>query len=89
MANTCECYFTEKFMLRVDQLNYHKRYELLKTGFKHRGLLQYRVVIGGMPINVGCINVTTPNKYNTYFESIGALMEAWFVHHKKTDLQHF
>ena len=53
-----------------------------KTGFEHRGLLHYKVVIGGMPINVDYINVTTPNKYNTYSESIGALLGAWFVHHK-------
>ena len=53
-----------------------------KTGFEHRGLLQYRVIIGGMPINADFINVTTPNRFNTYSESIGALMEAWSVHHK-------
>jgi hypothetical protein len=53
-----------------------------KTGFEHRGLLQYRVVIGGMPINADFINVTTPNRFNTYSEPVGALMEAWSVHHK-------
>ena len=48
-----------------------------KTGFKHHGILQYRVVIGGMPLDADFINDTTPNKYNTYSKSIGALMEAW------------
>ena len=58
-----------------------------KPGFEHQGLLQYRVVIGGMPINADYINVTTPNKYNTYSECIGALMEAWSVHHKTDGCQ--
>ena len=53
-----------------------------KTGFEHRGLLNYRVIIGGMPVNADFVNVTTPNKHNTYSEAIGALMEAWSVHHK-------
>ena len=55
----------------------------LKTGFQHRGLASYRVVIGGMPINVDYINVQpTTNVLNTYSEPIGALIEAWGVHHK-------
>lgn len=53
-----------------------------KTGFEHRGLLNYRVIIGGMPVNADFVNVTTPTKHNTYSEAIGALMEAWSVHHK-------
>ena len=36
-----------------------------KTGFEHRGILQYKVVKGGMTLNADFINVTTPDKYNT------------------------
>ena len=82
MANPCECFFFEKFVLCVDQFKSDKWYELFKSGFKHCGLLNYRVVIVGMPVNVEFVNVTTLNKYNTYSESIDALMEAWSVHHK-------
>ena len=35
-----------------------------------------------MPVNADVINLTSPIKYSTYSESIGALMEAWSVHHK-------
>ena len=54
----------------------------LKTGFERRGLLNYRVVTGGMPVNADFINVTSPNKYNTYSKPIGALMKARSTHHK-------
>ena len=56
----------------------------LKSGFEYHGLLQHFVVIGGMPLNADfkIIIVTTPTKYNTYSECVGALMEAWAVHHK-------
>ena len=46
------------------------------TGFEHRGLLNYSIMIDGMPVNADFIDVTTPNKYNTYSESISTLMEA-------------
>ena len=46
------------------------------TGFKHCGLLNYSIMIDGMPVNADFIDVTTPNKYNTYSESISTLMEA-------------
>ena len=57
----------------------------LKTGFQHRGLLQYRIVVGGMPLNADYVTVRNPTSYNTYSEPIAALMEAWSVHHKSTD----
>ena len=53
-----------------------------KSGFEHRRLASYRVVIGGMPVNAHFISVTNTNRFNTHSESIGALMEARSVHHK-------
>ena len=86
MANPCECFFFEKFVLCVDQFKSDKWYELFKSGFKHCGLLNYSIMIDGMPVNADFIDVTTPNKYNTYSESISTLMEAWSVHHKTDGL---
>ena len=54
----------------------------MKTAFEHRGIQNYRVVVGGMPLNADFVNVTNPYSYNTYSESVSALMEAWSVHHK-------
>ena len=54
----------------------------LSTQFQHRGLLQYRVVIGGLPLNADWVNVYNTSGQNTFSESLYALMEAWSVHHK-------
>ena len=53
-----------------------------KTGFEYHGILQYRVVICGVPLNTDLSMLQLPNKYNMYSESIIALMEAWSVHQK-------
>jgi hypothetical protein len=56
----------------------------LRSGFEHRGLLRYRILIGGLPLNADWVEVSKgdPYKYDTYSESIGTLLEAWSVHHK-------
>ena len=54
----------------------------LSTQFQHHDLLQYCVVIGGLPLNADWVNVYNPTGQNTFSESINALMEAWSVHHK-------
>jgi len=54
----------------------------LNTQFQHCGLLQYRVVIGGLPLNADWVNVYNKTGQNTFSESLYALMEAWSVHHK-------
>ena len=50
--------------------------------FQHCGLLQYHVVIGGLPLNADWVNVYNPIGQNTLLESIHALMEVWSIHHK-------
>ena len=72
-------FFVMTNLARTNDMNY------LKTGFQHRGLLSYRIVVGGMPLNADFVTVRNPNSYNTYSEPIAALMEAWSVHHKSTD----
>ena len=48
----------------------------LSTQFQHCGLLQYRVVIGGLPLNADWVNVYNPSGQNMFSESLYALMEA-------------
>ena len=45
----------------------------LSTQFQHRGLLQYRVVIGGLPLNADWVNVYNTSGQNTFSESLYAL----------------
>ena len=54
----------------------------LKSGFEHRALLKYRILLGGQALSADWITVSDLNKFNTYSEAVGALMEAWSVHHK-------
>ena len=54
----------------------------LNTQFQHHGLLQFRVVIGGLPLNSDWVNVYNSNGQNTFSEPLYALMETWSVHHK-------
>ena len=54
----------------------------LSIQFQHHGLLQYRAVIGGLPLNADWVNVYNPVGQNTFSEPIHVLMEAWSVHHK-------
>ena len=46
----------------------------------------YRIIVGGMPLNADYVTVGNPNSYDTYFDPIAALMEAWSVHHKNTGM---
>jgi len=57
----------------------------LKTGFMHRGLVRYRVLIGGFPLNADWVTVKEEGvgiTDQTYGEAITTLMEAWSVHQK-------
>ena len=47
----------------------------LNTQFQHRGLLQSRSVIGGLPLNADWINVYNQTSHNTFSELLYALME--------------
>ena len=65
--------------------NFVNNMNFLKSGFEHRGLLRYPVLLGGLPLNTDWINVQPVNPANinnTYSEAIQNLMEAWSVHHK-------
>jgi hypothetical protein len=57
----------------------------LKTGFMHRGLVRYRILIGGFPLNADWVTVQEEGvgiTDQTYGEAITTLMEAWSVHQK-------
>ena len=55
----------------------------LKSGLKHRGLKQYRILIGGLPLNTDWVTIqNNAHSTHTYSKEIGALMEVWSVHHK-------
>lgn len=70
-------FFTLTDMANPNNANY------LKSGFEHRGLKQYRILIGGLPLNADWVTVQNDaHTTHTYSEAIGALMEAWSVHHK-------
>jgi hypothetical protein len=71
-------FFTFTDQTKREDMNY------LRSGFEHRGLLRYRILIGGLPLNADWVEVSKgdPVKYDTYSEAIGTLMEAWSVHHK-------
>ena len=63
-------FFVMTNLSRANDMNY------LKTGFQHRCLLSYRIIVGGMPLNADYVIVQNPTCYNTYSEPIAALMEA-------------
>jgi hypothetical protein len=71
-------FFTMTNQNTKENINY------LRSGFEHRGLLRYRLVMGGMPLNADWTQVVADHdgKYNIYSEATQALMEAWSVHHK-------
>ena len=57
----------------------------LKSGFMHRGLIRYRILIGGFPLNADWVTVKEEGvgiTDQTYGEAITTLMEAWSVHQK-------
>ena len=63
------------FFVMTDQST-RQNTNYLNTQFQYRGLLQYRVVIGGLPLHADWVNVYNPNGQNTFSESLYALMEA-------------
>jgi hypothetical protein len=71
-------FFTFTDQTKRENMNY------LRSGFEHRGLLRYRILIGGLPLNADWVEVGKGDsvKFDTYSESIGTLLEAWSVHHK-------
>jgi hypothetical protein len=71
-------FFTLRDNSHVENINY------MRSGFEHRGLLRYRILIGGLPLNADWVEVSKGDytKKDTYSEPIGTLMEAWSVHHK-------
>jgi hypothetical protein len=71
-------FFTFTDQTKRENMNY------LRSGFEHRGLLRYRILIGGLPLNADWVEVSKGDslKFDTYSESIGTLLEAWSVHHK-------
>jgi hypothetical protein len=64
------------FFTLTDQSN-SGNMNYMKTGFQHRGLKAYRVLVGGLPLNADWVSISEP-----YGEAVTALMEAWSVHHK-------
>lgn len=72
-------FFTLTDQFTRENINY------MKTGFEHRGLLRYRILIGGLPLNADWVEVSTKGDttvYNTHSEAVSTLMEAWSVHQK-------
>ena len=61
--------------------NFVGNMNFLKSGFEHCGLLRYRVLLGGFPLNADWVIDVQPvnpaNTVNTYSESIQNLTEAW------------
>ena len=56
----------------------------LTSGYEYCGLLWFRGLIGGSPLNVDWVSVQLVNPMNTTYgcsEAVQALMEAWLVHH--------
>lgn len=49
----------------------------LNTGFEHRGIINYRFLIGGVPVNADYVEVKPP-----YGEALSALYQAWGVNIK-------
>ena len=64
MANSCGCDLSEKLFFVMANQSTQNKMNCLKTGFEHRGLQNYRVVIGGMPLNADFINHQTPSDMN-------------------------
>ena len=65
--------------------NNYNNINRLKTGFMHRGLVRYRILIGGFPLNADWVTVREEGvgiTDQTYGEAITTLMEAWLVHQK-------
>ena len=66
--------------------NFVGNMNFLKSGFQHCGLLRYRVLLGGFPLNADWVIDVQPvnpaHTVNTYSESIQNLTEAWSVPHK-------
>ena len=60
------------FFVMTDQST-KQNMNYLSTQFQHRGLLQYRVVIGGLPLNADWVNVYNTSGQNTFYESLYAL----------------
>ena len=60
------------FFVLTDQST-RQNMNYLSTQFQHRGLLQYRVVIGGLPLNADWVNVYNTSGQNTFSESLYAL----------------
>ena len=72
-------FFTLTNTTYVNDMNY------MHSGFDHRGLKLYCVLIGGLPLNVDWVNVNfgpTGITENTHSEAVQILMEAWTVNHK-------
>ena len=69
----------------VTPTNNYNNINRLKTGFMHRGLVRYRILIGGFPLNADWVNVKEEGvgiTDQTYGEAVTTLMEAWSVHQK-------
>jgi hypothetical protein len=64
-------FFTFSNVSNKNNLNF------LNSGFEHRGLLNYRFLIGGVPVNADYIEVKPP-----YGEALSALYQAWGVNIK-------
>jgi hypothetical protein len=64
-------FFTFSNVSNKNNLNF------LNTGFEHRGILNYRFLIGGVPVNADYVEVKPP-----YGEALSALYQAWGVNIK-------
>lgn len=64
-------FFTFSNVSKKNDLNF------LNSGFEHRGLINYRFLIGGVPVNADYVEVKPP-----YGEALSALFQAWSVNIK-------
>jgi hypothetical protein len=71
-------FFTFTNTSTLNNMNY------LKTGFEHRGILNYHFRVGGLPLNADVTTVDDglSSTLDTYALPVDALMAAWSVNHK-------
>ena len=70
-------FFTMTNMASPNNANY------LELGLKHRGLKQFCILIGGLPLNTDWVTIqNNAHSTHTYSKAISALMEVWSIYHK-------